>query len=54
MENKEYTMSSLDEYFELLDKETQKRSQVVAKSLVKYLQKAKSENKFDKLKVSYE
>jgi len=54
MENKEYVMSSLDEYFDILDKENQKRSQVVAKSLVKYLQKAKKENKFDKLKVNFE
>jgi hypothetical protein len=54
MENKEYVMSSLDEYFEILDKENQKRSQVVAKSLVKYLQKAKGENKFERLKVIYE
>jgi|GEM_PF-1093305 len=54
MENNEknYIMSSLDEYFEILEKENQKRSKVVAKSLVKYLQKAKTETKYDQLKVS--
>ena len=39
MENmeKDYLMSSIDEYFNLLDAENQKRSQMVAKSLTKYL-----------------
>ena len=46
MENTEYIMSSLDEYFEILDKENKKRSELVAKSLVKYLQKSKENNKF--------
>lgn len=41
MENTEYIMSSLDEYFEILDKENKKRSELVAKSLVKYLQNQK-------------
>ena len=36
MENTEYIMSSLDEYFSILDKENKKRSELVAKSLVKY------------------
>jgi len=55
MENneKEYIMSSLDEYFEILERENQKRSQVVAKSLIKYLQKAKTETKYDQLKISH-
>lgn len=49
----EYIMSSIDEYFEILDKENQKRTQLVAKSLVKYLQKAKQEtNKFDVLQAA--
>lgn len=52
MENTEYIMSSLDEYFEILDRENQKRSELVAKSLVKYLQKSKEANKFQKLQVS--
>lgn len=40
MENTEYIMSSLDEYFEILDRENKKRSEMVAKSLVKYMQKS--------------
>lgn len=52
MENNEYIMSSLDEYFEILDRENKKRSELVAKSLVKYLQKTKEENKFEKVKMS--
>ena len=47
MGNTEYTMSSLDEYFEILDKENKKRSELIAKSLVKYLQKNKQVNKFE-------
>jgi hypothetical protein len=38
---KEYMMSSLDEYFSILDRETQRRSLTVAKTLVKYIQKTK-------------
>ena len=34
---KDYVMSSIDEYFEILDREAQKRSKMVAKSLTKYL-----------------
>lgn len=49
MENTEYIMSSLDEYFEILDAENKKRSEMVAKSLIKYLQKTKNSNKFAKL-----
>ena len=52
-ENTGYIMSSIDEYFEILDKEAQKRSQMVAKSLTKYLKRVHSEStKFDRLKVS--
>jgi len=50
MENTEYIMSSIEEYFEILDRENKKRSEVVAKSLVKYLQKSKKENKFEEMK----
>lgn len=49
MENKEYIMSSLDEYFQILDRENKKRSELVAKSLVKYLQKTKEQTKFQSL-----
>ena len=48
-----YVMSSIDEYFEILDKETQKRSKMVAKSLTKYLKNIHSSTtKFDELKTS--
>lgn len=47
MENTEYIMSSLEEYFEVLDNENKRRSQLIAKSLVKYLQKSKESNKFE-------
>ncbi len=52
MENteKNYTMSSLDEYFNLLDKENEKRSEMIAKSLTKYLKKSQEYGKFDDLK----
>lgn len=52
MENKEYIISSLDEYFEILDSENKKRSELVAKSLVKYLQKSKEANKFEKIQIA--
>jgi hypothetical protein len=52
MENTEYIMSSLDEYFEILDKENKKRSELVAKSLVKYLQKSKETNKYQTLQIA--
>ena len=51
MEN-DYLVSSIDEYFEILNKENQKRSKLIAKSLVKYLQKQKYESKYEKLKAS--
>ncbi|MBP3925487.1 hypothetical protein J6E39_09660 [bacterium] len=46
----DYQMSSLEEYFEILDKENRERSQLIAKSLVKYLANSKSATKFDVLK----
>ena len=49
MEN-DYLMSSIDEYFSLLDAENQKRSQMVAKSLTKYLKNSQETIKFDELK----
>ncbi len=52
MENTEYIMSSLDEYFEILDKENKKRSELVAKSLVKYLQKSKEATKYQQLQAT--
>ena len=52
MENRDYIMSSLDEYFEILDKENKKRSELVAKSLVKYLQKSKEATKFQALQMA--
>ena len=52
MENTEYIMSSLDEYFEILDKENKRRSELVAKSLVKYLQKSKETTKFRSLQAA--
>lgn len=52
MENTEYIMSSLDEYFDILDRENKKRSELVAKSLVKYLQKSKENNKFASLQMA--
>ncbi len=52
MSKTDYLMSSLDEYFEILDRENQKRSQIIAKSLVKYLQKSKEQNKFSALQLA--
>jgi len=54
MEKQNYIMSSIDEYFEILDKENKKRSALVAKSLVKYLQKSRTEGetKFEELKTA--
>lgn len=40
----DYTLSTVEEYFEILDRETQKRSQKVAKSLKKYLRQANVQN----------
>ena len=52
MENRDYIMSSLDEYFEILEKKKKKRSELVAKSLVKYLQKSKEATKFEALQMA--
>lgn len=46
----DYTVATVDEYFELLDKETQKRSQMVAKSLTQYLKNVKASTKYDNLR----
>ena len=45
-------MSSIDEYFDILDKQSQKKTQVIAKSLVKYLKATREEaaNKYEVLK----
>jgi hypothetical protein len=40
---KNYLDATIDEYFEILDRENQRRSKLVAKSLVKYLQNANQE-----------
>jgi len=45
-----YMMSSIEEYFDILDKQSQKNSQVIAKSLVKYLKATKEANKYSALK----
>ena len=52
MENleKDYMMSSLDEYFNLLEQENEKRTQMVAKSLTKYLKNSQESGKYDELK----
>ena len=51
MEN-DYLVSSIDEYFSILEKENQKRSKLVAKSLVKYLKKSKIESKYEALQAT--
>jgi len=45
----DYTVTTVEEYFKLLDKETIKRSQLVSKSLTKYLNQVKTESKYNKL-----
>lgn len=52
MGKQDYIMSTIDEYFEILDRENRKRSDLIAKSLVKYLQQSRKENKFDMYKVA--
>lgn len=49
-----YMMSSIEEYFDILDKQSQKNSQVIAKSLVKYLKATKEagSNKYETLKAN--
>lgn len=49
---KDYVMSSVDEYFEILDKEAQKRSKMVAKSLTRYLKNIQTNAKKDETKTS--
>ena len=49
---KDYVMSSIDEYFEILDKEAQKRSKMVAKSLTKYVKNVQANTKYVELKTS--
>lgn len=52
-ENKsKYMMSSIEEYFDILDKQTEKNSQIIAKSLVKYLKASKENSKYEELKKS--
>ena len=46
----DYTVTTVEEYFKLLDKETLKRSQMVSKSLNNYLRQLKKTSKYDKLK----
>ncbi len=48
----DYTVTTVDEYFEILDREAQKRSKMVAKSLTKYLQKVQANTKYDELKIN--
>ena len=51
MENtNRYMMSTIEEYFELMDKQTEKNSKLIAKSLVKYLKGDKKTSKYDELK----
>ena len=46
----DYTVTTVEEYFRLLDKETIKRSQMVSKSLNNYLRQVKQSSKYDNLK----
>lgn len=48
--NSKYMMSSIEEYFDILDKQTEKNSQIIAKSLVKYLKSSKENSKYEALK----
>lgn len=55
MENQsKYIMSSIEEYFDILDKQTEKNSQIIAKSLVKYLKASKTPSKYEALKQTAE
>lgn len=45
----DYQMSTLEEYFDILDQENKERSKLIAQTLVKYLQK-ENETKYDTLK----
>jgi hypothetical protein len=48
--SKNYFETTLDEYFSILERENEKRSKLVAQSLVKYMQDSKKDNKFKQLK----
>ena len=53
MENKnKYMMSTIEEYFDILDKQSEKNSQIIAKSLVKYIKASKNNSKYEELKKS--
>ena len=43
----DYTVVTVDEYFEILDKEAQKRAAMVATSLTKYLRRVQESNKYN-------
>lgn len=43
----DYTVVTVDEYFEILDKEAQKRAAMVATSLTKYLKRVQESNKYN-------
>ena len=45
-----YSVATVDEYFRLYDKEVLKRSQMVAKSLNRYLKDVNGSSKYDRLK----
>lgn len=49
IKEKDYLMSTIEEYFAILDEENQMRSKMVAKSLAKYFKKNQTTTKFDKL-----
>lgn len=49
MNNQAYQMATIEEYFSLVDKENKKRAQMISKSLAKYLQKNRTENKYAEL-----
>lgn len=40
--NTNYIMTSIDEYFEKIEKDNNKRQEMVSKALVRYLQKSNS------------
>lgn len=45
----DYTVVTVDEYFEILDKEAQKRAAMVATSLTKYLRRVQESNKYSSI-----
>lgn len=48
----DYSVVSLEEYFEILDRETMKRTKMVAKSLTKYLKANKKFEEYRGLKLA--